>query len=647
MKAKAQALKNKIIEHKKELFIVFLIFVLAFGTRAYLMKYELFFEFDGYWHARMISYIIQTGTYPDKDPLAYYQLGGSPTHVGSDFFWYLSAFLYKLFTLGAAYDKQTWILIVKILPALFGGLIAVVAYFIGKEAFDDKRAGILLGFFTGIMPAFIYRQMAGWLEDDSFGWLPGLIAVYFLTKAVKAKELKSKEFFANALLSGIFAGIMAWSWSGFQTVPLIFAVFAVLGLLAIGINKLLNKEKQTGSNAVKICAGTVLAVALMAVFAYPLVGLAWANPSVSAVARFFPGMGGSLTGGEQGLIGQSVGEESVGINFFGNKYNFLLVLLPFGIAALAWNGFLRRKYPSLLLLAIVIVTLIMAITKLKFTYYFGLGMAIAAAIALFSALQWLDKKEKRAKILLAGACGFFLLTGVAAGSFFVSQNIPNIEYDTGWKEALKWANINTPQDSKFFNWWDEGHWVTFIAERKATLDNRNYGDASPVASFIILSDENKALSILNQKEFSPDYLIFGDDLLQKQYSLANYAFQGQQLSIDESNWYSSSAGFVIPCSYSKTAVSGQVSYVCGSNVLSEQDWTSLPAEWQSQPNQVVGREVLFVYRSSDSKGNLKIYVLSVPTNGSMLAKLWFGKKELQPYFEQVYFFKDVKIFKVN
>ncbi len=57
---------------KKEIVLVLLIFILAIAIRGHLMKYELFFEFDTYYHARLTGYILQNGYVPDIDPLGYY-----------------------------------------------------------------------------------------------------------------------------------------------------------------------------------------------------------------------------------------------------------------------------------------------------------------------------------------------------------------------------------------------------------------------------------------------------------------------------------------------------------------------------------------------------------------------------------------------
>jgi asparagine N-glycosylation enzyme membrane subunit Stt3 len=119
-KLKELLLEKTVKINKHQAIILVLIFFLAFGVRAHLMKYELMFGFDSYFHARIVGYVIENGFPPERDPLAYPQIGGSPVGNLNVVFWQLTALIYKIFTLGSAYNKQTWIFFVKVLPALFG-----------------------------------------------------------------------------------------------------------------------------------------------------------------------------------------------------------------------------------------------------------------------------------------------------------------------------------------------------------------------------------------------------------------------------------------------------------------------------------------------------------------------------------------------
>ena len=156
--------------NKKEVFIVLLIFLLAFGVRGHLMKYDLMWGFDSYYHARIAGEVIQNLSVPESDPLAYYQLEERTVPKSGAFFWLFTAGIYKIFTFGAEYEKELWIVFVKVLPAFFGALISASMYFFGKEMYG-KKAGIVMAFFAAVVPSFVYRTMAGFFEEDSLGFL--------------------------------------------------------------------------------------------------------------------------------------------------------------------------------------------------------------------------------------------------------------------------------------------------------------------------------------------------------------------------------------------------------------------------------------------------------------------------------------------
>lgn len=650
MKHHVENVKAAILDRKKEFFLIFCLFLLAFGIRAYLMKYELFFEFDGYWHARVISYVIENGTYPAVDPLAYYQIGGASLFAGNDFFWWVNAAIYKLFTFGGSYVKETWYFFVKVLPALYGALACVAAYLLGKELFKDVKAGALFGFFTAVMPAFAYRQMAGWIEDDSFGWLPFVFGCFLLVKGLRETSLK-KQLVWTAF-SALSFTIMAVSWQGYQVVPLTLFGFAGLFVVYHFVNVLKKREDQqvTRSFLVGILTVSVLFTGLT----FAVNETTWTQTAPAALTQYLPISKTNVDRLVTGSAGQA-GEDSKGAPFFVNKYNVFIpyLFIPL-MLVLLFLAFRKNEahFSVLLAVAIVAVTFVMGYSKLKWTYYLGLGMAITMAIFFYllwkKSHSWQSSTRKMVMVVTL----FLVLTGAAAGSFFVTQNTPNIEYDSGWKQSLYWVEANTPVDSKFINWWDEGHWLTFIGQRKATLDNRNYdlNSAAEVAKFVITIDENEARRLILNDKYDPDYLIFDDGMLTGQQGLIYYAFgffAGGSQDNPEIIPYQFAQGAALSCVKQTNALSGTVSYDCQGNQLGQEQWATIPTVWQSSPNQVSGREAIFVYRSEDREGNSKLYLLSPSTNESMMAKLWFNAPSVSSEFETVYHFKDVKVFKVK
>lgn len=676
--------------------LVLLVFLLAFIVRAQLMRYELFFEFDSYWHARMVSYILQGLGAPTVDPLGYYQnIAAATFGSGPHFFWYASAVMYKIFTLNSAYNFELWVLFVKILPALYGAITCVAMYFLGKELFrgsaHEKAAGFLAGIFAAIVPSFVYRTMGGFFEDDSFGFIWMILGFYFLIRALRSPAW-AKENIIHALLAGAGFGLMVISWSGYnQLVPVLLGTGFIGFLLYIRDNELTHAKNHallwmvtflvfaavafavTGTGWLSQI-GTILGgvlfraelqwfhVGAVILVLFALCGIlfkvrkniqpeheVWLRRGVNAIiiilvlAPLIVNIFNvSLRTGD--VLGQTVGEESEGKNYFGNKYSFMVLFAFIGIPLCGYLLLKRAKDYAVLTLPLVwiVVVFFMAWGKLKFTYYWGLPLAMMSGIVSVFALKWMAKHTKRTQKITAILVGFFLITGIAAGTLFVTQNVPNIESSAGWKEALFWSNQNLSENTKFFNWWDEGHWISFLSGKKVLIDNRNADTkaTSSVAQFVLSTDLNNAQQLV--KQYGSTHLIFGDDLLSKLPNLGFYAYN--TTSIDDPR-IKDIFGVMMGCSLNTSPITKEQTHTCGSNQFSVEQFNAYPTVWTDVPNTNQNGTALFIYRSEDKS---RMFVFTAAANKTTLVKLWFGEAEMKNGFTEVYRNRDgVRIYEVK
>jgi dolichyl-diphosphooligosaccharide--protein glycosyltransferase len=674
------------------------VFFLGLIVRWHLARYELFFEFDSYWHARFVSYILQGLTIPLSDPLAYY----NTPHASllSDpplLFWYISAAVYKIVTLNAAYQLELWVGVVKFLPALYGALTCVAMYFLGKELFKGtphaRTAGFIAGLFAAIVPSFVYRTMGGFFEDDSLGFLWMVIGFVYFVRATRNPSL-SKENLTLAVMAGLSFLLMALTWSAFGIlVPILFGVgiiqyvawlsfpneitkakhyfilwltsfiiFAIgatyqtqffwLSQLAsmIGFALLRDSEILIGAPIMIILVGLVVVLYLLYLALQRNIlthgHFSKVFSALIIIAFLFPVVVGVFNLNLQGndLLGRTIGEESIGNTYFGNKYSMLVVFAFIGVPAMAYLLFRRRHdyLPFVLPLVWVVFTFYLAWVKLKFTFYWGLPLALTASIVCVLALKWMARHSMSTQKWVAVLIGFMLVCGIAAGTFFVTQNVPNIEGTSGWKTALFWAEKNLPTDAKFFNWWDEGHWISFLANRKVLIDNRN-ADAqasATVAGFILADDTNKAIDLVNK--YGSTHIIFGEDLLEKLPSLGFYAYD---ISDGSDPRIAGMFGRVLRCERRVTALTKEVGYSCSGNQFSEQEMNSLPTTWQSTSNNVQEGTSLFVYREKD---NSRVYAFSAPANKTMLVRLWMHESSTTAQFNELYQSVDgVRIYQFN
>ncbi len=642
----------------KQLFFLALIFLIGFGFRAHLLKYELFFEFDSYWHARMTEQIINNGTPFLLDPLSYYQLGGGPMAYSGVGWWYVTAAFYKVFSFpftGGAYDKLLWIQFVKFLPAFFGALTGIAMFFLFKEIYG-VRAGYLAGFFTAISSGYIYRTMAGFFEGSSLVFLVMVVGFFFLARAVKNLEFNKKTI-GSAALAGLFIGLTGFIGGWYLVASYTILPFTVFGALVLWF------RNKNALNFLKVCAITLVIVGgINFVFGLDFFVHDFVNQNYNEVHPLlhahppFDWLGGTFSylkpyiglspntvptreeaeGDIGAVFRSSVGEQQSGFPAFGNKFNALLVFPVIALFLIPWR-ILRKKDDavSLLLFFWVAASFAMAYFRLQMTFAFGLGLAVAAAFCFNEIIEFAQKRTPFEKMILCVGLLLFVFIGVAQAALFTDDQVPNIESEAGWKQALDWIKDNTPKDAKMFNWWDEGHWISFMGERKVLLDNRNIdlnGD-SAVALAIVTTDVNQACGII--KSYGSDYAVFGGDLLEKEQSLALYGYK--TLNPSNPNIQGFGAGVIMGCSKDAGV------YHCGGNNLPEQQMNSISTKWNSTPTQFYDeRTPMFVYRSED---NSYLYlILGARVNNSFLARAWFNDPAV--YCLKNVYGNTVKVFKV-
>ena len=359
---------------------------------------------------------------------------------------------------------------------------------------------------------------------------------------------------------------------------------------------------------------------------------------------------------EKGIFMSTVGEESPGKSTFGYKYNMQIVFPWLALFFIPFFVFFKKdEWLSPYAFVWIAVSLFMAWHKLKFTYAFGLPVALAAGVVaamLFFIIKHLEGKQKGSALKylvkpLILSFLFLLVGSVAASYYFMLQHPPNIETAPEWKAMLWWIRDNTPKDAKIFNWWSYGHWVTFIGERNAFSDNRNIDweiSDGEYARFAVTEDVNEALDIM--RKYKPDYLLLSSDTFYGFHSMYIYAYKvhKDELLNDPKTRTKVRAA---SGNYMRCSIGDSNKYICGSNVLSEEQMASLPNKWQAKPSYVEEGKPRWIYRDID---NNAICIVESSINNSVFAKIWFNADDVKPYFELVHVEMGgttVKLYKLN
>ncbi len=91
-----------------------------------------------------------------------------------------------------------------------------------------------------------------------------------------------------------------------------------------------------------------------------------------------------------------------------------------------------------------------------------------------------------------------VLSAISSGLSLSSQLGPSL--DGNWYDAMLWLKNNTPPDAIVTYWWDQGHWITGIAERGAYADGAHCSSegCKPYPLNIRIVDVGKVLTTDNE-----------------------------------------------------------------------------------------------------------------------------------------------------
>ncbi len=696
-------IKQKIWENRLIIFALIIIFFLAISIRSDIVRFEgnYLFEPDAYYHARLVQHLAVDGYIPQIDPNVYYQVEGGMGHTSIEFQHITIYFIYLILSLGF-YSKEALALAVQIAPIFFGSIISVSMYFLAKEIFNDKRIGLITAFLAAITPAFAYRTMAGAEGNDSLGFVWMVIGFVFLIRAIKNNDLNKKELL-NATLAGIFFGLMGITWRANILIPLVLIPAAILMLIFISGNSNSKKElikSEPFNFIVKI--GISLGIYTIISTIYGLFSDGYADAwflsltrSISGVLKVSPEiilvlgiivtiafvaacffiyyskkdikeltptivisvlyLGLLFTGfvflveddlfyrgdGRQS-IASLVGEESIGNQFFGTKYNSLIILPIIALIFFPISlHFFKRKdsHTQILLWFWALITLAMAWYKLKFTFIFGLGLVAGAAITCYLIFELIRKynlnKGIEGKTTII-AFGFLLMIGIGGSDLYLTQFSPFANSSPYWIETMDWIQENTASDAKFFNWWGDGHQLAFVTERKFSSDNRNASNEANAlyAEFNITTSVERGYQIVKE-EIGAEYIILPSSNF---FSGPTYEFYFNN-SVDSrlGAKYGDFQSRVIDCS------TGLLGINCGGQTIPTEQYSAFGSEWKNTPSDFFNGQVpIFYYAGKD-----QLIILGPTYNQTNLAKVYFNSSETQNYYEEVFSLRGMKIFKVK
>ena len=183
--------------------------------------------FDPWFQLRVTDYITENGYaaffswYDDSTWVPFGRDMTKTSYVGVPF---TSAFFYFILNgFGISVDVIT---VSLILPAFMGALTAVVAFFLGRELYNNT-VGLFTGIFTAFIPAFLQRTIAGFYDNECIGVFAIVLTTFLFMRGLKRGSISA------SVGAGLALGYLQMSWGASEFMLGLLALYAFT-MLVIG-----------------------------------------------------------------------------------------------------------------------------------------------------------------------------------------------------------------------------------------------------------------------------------------------------------------------------------------------------------------------------------------------------------------------------
>jgi hypothetical protein len=464
--------------HKKWLIIIFIV-VLA--IRLFLAFSTPNFTYESYFHLRQIDQITQTGLPLYEDPLSY----GGRTLRFLPGFHYLMAVFATIIPLP---------IVVKILPNLLIGTLPFIVYLLSKQVSKSEGDGPLLSaFIAGFLPILF--------ETNAVTPNALFLPLIFLT--IYAFMNLNKKVYVNVY---ILTFLLLSLTSSFTFLLIIgFGIYLLLSLLE-------GKKINTGELELIIFSVFFFVWTQFLFFKETFINegtsFIWQNIPIDIITQYFP----------QFSVGEAI---------------LLVSVIPFiiGIYVVYKSLFRLKNERAFLLISFAISTTALVWLRLvKFETslaFFGLILAILFGIFYREFKKYLERTKFtsiRPYVSTVFAVALFLTMIFPALNIANAQQTP-ADVDI---EVFKWVAENADPGVGVLALLEEGHLVTYYANRKNLMDDQ----------FVVVQDveerfeainglfrtsfETHALKLLHKYEL--DYVVLTDQA-KRRYNISTFPYK--------------------------------------------------------------------------------------------------------------------------
>lgn len=511
------------------------IFMFSYYIRAMNNIPDRLLSFDPIFQYRYTKYIVEWGHMPLWDEISYYVGKAIHSNINPPLLYYITAIAYFFLK-----DTHSLLTVCSYMGALFGALITIPAFLLGREL-SNKYGGLFAAILIGTAPKILTRTFGASFDSDQIVLFFLLLTLYLGYYAFKKKTIGS---YSMALL-GLTAFMLTWMIWVYSFVIIMGFVFAYFVLKFV-----LNRFKIKGSEikaGLKYIAVLVIGLLLIGFVVNQELSL------INVLGEFL----GFVSSPEEKIVNISIAELQLFdianidglITAFGgfqmiNELVSNLVLLSF-ISLLGIGVYLMYKKGDIMALSFMLVLIIVGIYTTMRGHRFAEFSSTLLLVSVGSGFGLLFthlKTRQFPKVLLLCLAILLSISVLNIGMAVGQQLGPDL--NSNWDNAWEFLKTETDVNSIVGTWWDPGHMISGLAERRNIADGAHCSEPcligineriTDLGTIMVTDDENVSVELIRKYQgTSPEaYWIVSDDLIGK-FRWPQYFSTGCDGAIDQS-----------------------------------------------------------------------------------------------------------------
>lgn len=227
-------------------------------------------DLDAFYFLRLAEVLYENGNYPEYDSMRYPIL---KLPFSNELLPYTIVFLYK--AIKPLSEDITLRYIDVIYPVIFFVLSMLVFFFLILYLTKSKITALLASFFLAIIPAYLFRTMAGVSDHEPLGMFAFFLAL--LAFSISMERIEKKNSWIMAIILGVITGFFTVfniaAWSGIASFVLLIIPLTIF-LLWITSKNRNEGEKENLREYLLFYGFWIISFIVMGpIFSYPLVAI--------------------------------------------------------------------------------------------------------------------------------------------------------------------------------------------------------------------------------------------------------------------------------------------------------------------------------------------------------------------------------------